>query len=83
MSKTILAALGAVLMSAQLANAQAKVPEWFIGYSNLQAQGLPDRNTPGWIFDTAFFQDRSTLHGANVEFSFVQSGRDYVVTDVK
>jgi opacity protein-like surface antigen len=69
MHKTILGVLGAVLLSAQLANAQARVPEWFIGYSNLQSEGLPNRNTPGWIFDTEFFQDRATLHGANVEFS--------------
>jgi opacity protein-like surface antigen len=43
--------------------------EFFVGYTNLQSEGLPNRNTPGWVFDNSFFRDRSTQHGANVELS--------------
>src|SRR5688572_21050362 len=35
----------------------------FVGYSNLQAEGLPNRNTPWGRFNTEFFRDRTTLHG--------------------
>jgi hypothetical protein len=43
--------------------------ETFLGYTNLQSEGLPNRNTPGWIFDTGFFRSRSTQHGANLAIS--------------
>ena len=42
-------------------------PEIFLGYSNLQAQGLPDRNNLTGIFGSDFFNNRTTLHGFNSE----------------
>jgi hypothetical protein len=43
--------------------------ETFIGYTNLQSEGLPNRNTPGWVFDNGFFRSRSTQHGASLAVS--------------
>jgi len=40
-------------------------PEIFVGYSNLQSEGLPARNDPNWPFNTSFFSNRTTLHGVN------------------
>ena len=52
------------------AAAQSDSPvEFFAGYTNLQSEGLPNRNTPGWLFDNGFFRSRSTSHGANVALS--------------
>jgi len=42
-------------------------PEIFLGYSNLQAQGLPDRNNLTGIFGSDFFNNRTTLHGFDSE----------------
>jgi opacity protein-like surface antigen len=42
-------------------------PEFALGYSNLQAQGLPDRNNLTGIFGTDFFNNRTTLHGFDAE----------------
>src|SRR5262249_7864441 len=44
-------------------------PEIFFGYSNLQAQGLPDRNNLTGIFGSDFFNNRTTLHGFDTEVS--------------
>src|SRR5262249_12965866 len=44
-------------------------PEVFLGYSNLQAQGLPDTNTLTGIFGSSFFNDRTTMHGFGTEVS--------------
>jgi opacity protein-like surface antigen len=40
-------------------------PEVFIGYSNLQDEGLPDRNDPNNFFSNDFFNRRTTLQGVN------------------
>jgi opacity protein-like surface antigen len=37
----------------------------FVGYTNLQAEGLPEQNTPTGVFNTEFFRNRTTLHGFN------------------
>lgn len=42
-----------------------KRADFFIGYSNLQAEGIPDPNDPGNIFDDNFFGRRTGLHGVN------------------
>src|SRR5207249_5810791 len=42
-------------------------PEIFLGYSNLQAQGLPDRNNLTGILGSDFFNNRTTLHGFDSE----------------
>ena len=41
----------------------------FVGYSNLQAQGLPDKNSLTGIFGSDFFNNRTTLHGFGTEVS--------------
>ena len=50
------------------ANSESRV-ETFIGYTNLQSEGLPNRNTPGFVFDNGFFRSRSTQHGVNLAVS--------------
>jgi opacity protein-like surface antigen len=42
-------------------------PRYFIGYSNLQAEGLPNKNDPDNIISPDFLDRRSTLHGVNAE----------------
>src|SRR5215470_6281878 len=44
-------------------------PELFFGYSNLQAQGLPDTNNLTGIFGSDFFNNRTTMHGFDSEVS--------------
>lgn len=39
--------------------------EAFVGYSNLQAEGIPDRSNPSNAFDDDFFDRRKGLHGIN------------------
>jgi len=48
--------------------------EVFVGYSNLQAQGLPDKNNVTGIFSSDFLNNRSTLHGFATEVSGFLSG---------
>ena len=67
MFKILLTTVACVLIAAPLASAQG--PEFFIGYSNLQAEGLPERNDAGWVFNTDFFKERTTLHGFNAAVS--------------
>lgn len=67
MLRTILATVACVLMSATFATAQS--PEIFVGYTNLQGEGLPERNDPNWVFNTDFFKSRTTLHGVNAAIS--------------
>src|ERR1051325_3753809 len=42
-------------------------PEIFLGYSNLQAKGLPDTNNLTGLFGSDFFNNRTTLHGFSAE----------------
>jgi hypothetical protein len=57
-----------ILMTAPLAVAQGT--EAFVGYTNLQSEGLPERNDPTFsAFDTSFFKQRTTLHGVNGAFT--------------
>lgn len=63
MIKTLFATVACILIAAPLVSAQS--PEFFIGYSNLQSEGLPERNDPGWAFNSDFFKSRTTLHGIN------------------
>jgi len=66
----------------------------FVGYANLQGEGLQNTNTPAGVFDTDFFRDRSTLHGGDVsvtgaykgvgltgDFSFNRSSRESEFTN--
>jgi opacity protein-like surface antigen len=57
-----------LMFSAVSAFAQSdRRPEFFVGYSNLQAEGFPDRNDPNNFFSNAFLNRRATLHGINLE----------------
>src|SRR5689334_20741284 len=55
--------------SASLLAQSERKPEIFLGYSNLQAQGLPDKNNLTGIFGSDFFNNRTTLHGFDAEFT--------------
>jgi opacity protein-like surface antigen len=87
MLKTLLATVACILITAPFVSAQQS-PEVFVGYSNLQGEGLPARNDPNWPFNTSFFSSRTTLHGVNAaitgymenfgitgDFSFNRKGR--------
>jgi opacity protein-like surface antigen len=45
-------------------------PRYFVGYSNLQAEGLPAKNNPANVLSPGFLDRRSTLHGINAEATF-------------
>jgi opacity protein-like surface antigen len=49
------------------AQGEDRKPEVFIGYSNLQAEGLSDTNDPNGFLSNDFFNRRTTLHGINGE----------------
>jgi opacity protein-like surface antigen len=67
MLKTLVAAVACILATATISSAQT--PEIFVGYTNLQGEGLNNRNNPDWIFDTEFFRTRTTLHGVNASIT--------------
>ncbi len=56
-----------MLCAASLFAQSERKPEIFVGYSNLQAEGLPNRNNPNNFFSTSFLNRRGTMHGGNVE----------------
>src|SRR5215471_8173865 len=66
---TLFTVLGLMLCAGSLFAQSERKPEVFFGYSNLQAQGLPDRNTLTGIFGSDFFNNRTTLHGFDTEVS--------------
>jgi len=64
-------ALFVLLLSSVLAFAQEeRGTEFSVGYSNLQAEGMPDRNDPNNFFTSSFLTNRTTLHGVNGEATF-------------
>src|SRR5262245_43610652 len=68
--KQSLLLVSVLMLSAVSSFAQSeRKPEIFLGYSNLQAQGLPDKNNLTGLFGSNFFNDRTTLHGFNSEVS--------------
>jgi hypothetical protein len=70
MLKPLFASLTCILITAPVATAQLSKPEVFVGYTNLQNEGLSNRNTqPDWPFNADFFRDRATLHGVNAAIS--------------
>lgn len=54
-----------LLASVSFAQTNDKKAEGFVGYSNLQAEGIPDRDDPANAFDDDFFDRRKGLHGVN------------------
>jgi opacity protein-like surface antigen len=58
--------LALVFLSTPVFGQRERKPEIFVGYSNLQAEGLQDRDDSGSFFGSNFFTRRG-LHGANAE----------------
>jgi len=56
-----------LIASSATAYAQDVRPKFFVGYSNLQAEGLPDKNDPDNLLSPDFLDRRTTLHGVNGE----------------
>jgi opacity protein-like surface antigen len=68
MSQRIVLLVTLIALSSTALFAQSDVrPKYFIGYSNLQAEGFPDKNDPDNILSPDFLDRRSTLHGVNAE----------------
>ena len=68
MIKGSLGVLVCILLTVPFANGQAF--EGFVGYTNLQSEGLPETNAPSFEpFDIGFFRQRTTLHGINGSLS--------------
>jgi len=63
--------LTAVPGNAQIAGKNLKI---FVGYANLQAEGLQDNSTPEGIFNSDFFRDRTTLHGVDASVTGAYKG---------
>jgi len=61
----------AVPCNAQVVGKNLKI---FAGYSNLQAEGLQNNNTPPNLFDSDFFRDRTTLHGIDASVTGAYKG---------
>jgi len=61
----VIALLMAILPMA-MAQSNDRKGEFFVGYSNLQAEGIPDRNDPSNTFSNDFFDRRKGLHGVNL-----------------
>ncbi|MFN7945336.1 MAG: outer membrane beta-barrel protein [Blastocatellia bacterium] len=79
MNKLLLMTVCLMLMTtaalAQSSSGSDKRAEVFIGYSNLQAEGVPDRNDPSNVFNSNFFDRRKGLHGVDGSLSwFFNSG---------
>jgi opacity protein-like surface antigen len=73
--------LTCMFVIAPLSFAQSdKRAEVFIGYSNLQAEGLPNPNGPS-AFLTNFFERRTTLHGVDAEVTGFPSKRFGITGD--
>lgn len=59
--------LGCMLITASAAQAQSeRRHEFYGGYSQLQAEGIPDRDSPGNVFNDNFFERRKGLNGFEV-----------------
>jgi opacity protein-like surface antigen len=54
-----------LLSSASFAQSNKRA-DFFIGYSNLQAEGIPNSNDPGDVFSDDFFERRTGLHGVHL-----------------
>jgi opacity protein-like surface antigen len=65
-AKSVLLLTACMLFSVSLFAQEGHKPEFFLGYTNLQAQGLPDQNSVTG-FGSNFFNNRTTLHGFGTE----------------
>jgi opacity protein-like surface antigen len=69
MRRTFVLMLIVLMFAGISAFAQERKPEIFVGYSNLQAEGLPDKNNVTGIFSSDFLNNRTTLHGFTTDVS--------------
>ena len=69
MRRTFVLMLLVFMFAGISAFAQERKPEIFVGYSNLQAEGLPDKNNVTGIFSSDFLNNRTTLHGFTTDVS--------------
>ena len=65
-AKFVLLPIASMLFSVSVFAQEGHKPEFFLGYTNLQAQGLPDQNSVTG-FGSNFFNNRTTLHGFGTE----------------
>ena len=93
--RSVLLSLLLILLPVALFAQNDSTPKFFLGYSNLQAEGLPNKNNPNNVLSPEFIDRRSTLHGFNVEatlpirnfgitgdFSFNNAGKSVDVTSL-
>jgi opacity protein-like surface antigen len=73
-SRLILLAVVCTFSTVSLFAQSDRKAEVFVGYSNLQAQGLPDKNNVTGVFSSDFLNNRSTLHGFATEVNGFLSG---------
>jgi opacity protein-like surface antigen len=65
MKKLFLLALSILVIGPAVYAQNDRRAEIFIGYSNLQAEGIVDADDPSEVFDADFFDRRLGLHGIN------------------
>jgi len=63
---TLVCALPCAAQTTQTTAGNDRRPEFFVGYSHLQAEGLPERDTNQGSFSDDLFGERAGLHGINV-----------------
>jgi len=68
--RSVLLSLLLILLPVALFAQNDSTPKFFLGYSNLQAEGLPNKNNPNNVLSPEFIDRRSTLHGFNAEATF-------------
>jgi opacity protein-like surface antigen len=65
MKKLFLLALSILVIGPAVYAQNGRRAEIFIGYSNLQGEGMVDADDPSEVFDADFFERRLGLHGFN------------------
>jgi opacity protein-like surface antigen len=72
--KSLVTCLAVLIFSVGTSFAQSeRGTEVYFGYSNLQAQGLPDKNNLTGIFGSDFFNNRTTLQGFGTGVTYFPS----------
>jgi hypothetical protein len=69
MKKSILIAISMLVFAPSIFAQTSKPFEFFIGYSNVQGEGIIDRDDPSAVFDDDFFDRRLGLHGVNASIA--------------
>jgi opacity protein-like surface antigen len=69
MKKLFLLALSLLVSGAAVYAQSDRRAEIFIGYSNLQGEGIVDADDPSEVFDDDFFDRRLGLHGLNASIA--------------